>query len=142
MQVTIVEDRAPWSKQVGSAIKEVTLSKDQQAAMDFFKRAMSVDNTEDHQTINRKLYTMPDKIKDRKPTARCSSTWFRHQLVPVPTVPVPKSSSASSGSGISAHSQASPPRTETSRGVFIGPQKQPKNVPQTPKTKNVQNSYK
>ena len=56
MQVTIVEDRAPWSKQVGSAIKEVTLSKDQQAAMDFFKRAMSVDNTEDHQTINRKLY--------------------------------------------------------------------------------------
>ena len=31
-------------------------TEDQQKAMDFFKRAMSVDNTEDHQTINRKLY--------------------------------------------------------------------------------------
>ena len=53
----------------------------------------------------------------------------------LPTVPVPKSSSAGSSSGISADSEASPPRTETSRGVFCGPQKQPKNAPQPPKPK-------
>ena len=123
--------------------------------------------------------------KYRKPTVRFGSIRFRHEPVPVPTVPVPKSDSAGSGSGISADSEASPPKTETSRGlffgpkhpggyfldpknrpiptparpgpkhpggyccwtetfrgVFFGPEKQPKNAPPTPKTKNVQNSYK
>ena len=81
----------------------------------------------------------------RKPPVRFGSVRFLHEPVPVPTVPVLNPVPpvpVPTGSAISAHSDRSHLRTETSRGVFFGPPKQPKNAPQTPKTKNAQNSCK